>query len=241
MEEKNIPYSAMLVELDCLLDTRISILSELEDDKLKEVLYMYHSRDIDSFPHYSFNRFKEAYDKRTREVLKEALVTPIMSLIIEFVDKTLLNLINTPFHQRPKIIINIFPYELKEEEINNIISLIIVKTKGNCTVEVINKNIKELTVGYVKDNIAIMVMYKYYEWIEYHSTIKAFNTITCPEVAMFGPSIYFREKQPNLNIKEDPVRSMEELAKPLIGLKLFPIELFSFIRPNLDKKETTTS
>ena len=241
MEKENIPYSTMLVELDCLLDTRISILSELDDVKFKEVLSMYHSRDIDSFPYYGFNRFKEVYDKRSREVLKEALVTPILTLIEEFVNKTLLNLINTPFHQRPKVIINIFPYELKEEEINNIITLIVNRTKGNCTVEVINKSIKELTVGYIKDNIAIMVMYKYYEWLEYHCTIKAFDTITCPEVTMFGPSIYFKEKQPNNNIKEDPVKSMEEIAKPLIGLKLFPIKLFSFILPNVNKQETTTS
>lgn len=241
MEEKNIPYSTMLVELDCLLDTRISILSELDDNKFREVISMYHDRDIDSFPHYGFNRFKEEYDKRNRDTLKEALVTPIMSLIEEFVNKTLLNLLNSPFHQRPKIIINIFPYELKEEEINNIINLIVNRIKGNCTVEVVNKSIKELTVGYIKDNIALMVMYKYYEWIEYHCTIKAFDTITCPEVVMFGPSIYFKEKQPNISIKEDPVKSMEEIAKPLIGLKLFPINLFSFILPNVNKQETTTS
>ncbi len=241
MEEKNIPYSTLLVELDCLLDTRISILSELDDNKLEEVIKQYHNRDIDEFPYYSFDRFKELYDNRDKNILKNALVTPIMDLIIEFVNKTLLQIINSPHHFRPKVIINIYPYDLKEEEIKNIISLIVNKTQQRATIEVINKDIKNLTIGYIKNNISIMVMYKYFEWLEYHCNIKAFEKITCPEVTLFGPSIYFKPKQNNIDIKQDPIKSTEELASPLIGLKLLPISLFSFILPTIDKKKDITT
>ena len=241
MDEKDIPYSTLLIELDCLLDTRISILSELDDDKLKEVIKNYHNRDIDEFPYYGFNKFKNLYDNRDKSILKNAIVTPIMGLMVEFVNKTLLQIINTPHHYKPKIIVNIYPYDLKEEEINNIISLIVNKTQQRATVEVINKSIKELTVGYIKNNISIMVMYRYFEWLEYHCNIKAFEKITCPEVALFGPNIYFKPKQNNLDIKQDPIKSTEELAAPLIGLKLFPISLFSFIRPEIEKKEDITT
>lgn len=241
MVSKELTFSTMLVELDCLLDTRISLLAELDDSKFKDVIKMYHNRDIDEFPYYSFDKFKELYDNRDKSILKNAIVTPIMSLITEFVDKTLLQIINSPFHYQPKIIINIYPYKLSDDEITNIISLIINKTKLRATVEVIDKSIKELTVGYVKDNLSVMVMYKYYEWIEYHCSIKAFKSISCPEVCLFGPSIYFKPKQPNTNIKVDPISSTEELAKPLIGLKLFPINLFSFVIPTTEKQQNITT
>lgn len=241
MLEKDLPFSTMLVELDCLLDTRISILSELDDNKFQEVLKMYHSRDIDSFPYYGFNRFKEKYENRDKSLLKNSLVTPILGLIVEFVNKTLLQILNTPYHHKPKIVINIYPYVLEEEEINNIISIIVVKTNGRCDVEIVNKSLKELTVGYVKNNLSIMVMYDCYKWIEFHSVNKAFEQITCPEVNLFSPAIYFKEKQPNLQLIEEPFKSMEEIAKPLIGLKLFPVSLFSFMMPIIDKKENTTT
>jgi len=239
MIEKELEFSTMLVELDCLLDTRLSLLSELEDDKLRKVLEMYHKRDIDQFPYYSFNRFKENYDKRNKTILNNALITPVMFLIIEFVKKTLLQIVNSPFHFRPKIIINIHPYDLTEEEINDIIKLIVIKTDKECDVEVINKSIDRITIGYVKENISIMVMYRYYEWLEYHSKNKAFEKLTCPDINLFGPAIYFQPKQPRSDIKEDPFTSMEELAKPLIGLKLFPIEYFSFIKLKPEQQTST--
>ncbi len=239
MINQELELSTMLVELDCLLDTRLSLLSELDDEKLRKVLDMYHKRDIDQFPFYSFNRFKENYDKRDKSVLNNALITPVMFLIQEFVKKTLLQIINSPFHLKPKVIINIHPYELTEEEINDIIKLIVIKTNKECDVEVISRGVDRLTVGYVKENISIMVMYKYYEWIEFHSKNKAFEKLTCPDINLFGPAIYFLPKQPRSDIKEDPFTSMEELAKPLIGLKLFPVEYFSFIKIKPQQQTST--
>ena len=230
MINKELKFSTILVDLDSILDTRLGVLSELDDDKLKKVMEMYHTRDIDEFPYYSFNRFKENYDKRDKSILSNSLITPVMFLVIEFVNKTLMQILNSPFHYKPKIIVNVHPYDLSEEEINDIIKLIVLKTDKNCDVEVINKSVGDITVGYVKENISIMVMYEYYKWIEYHSVNKAFTKLTCPDINLFAPAIYFKPKQPRDDNKEDPFSSMEEIVKPLIGLKLFPIEYFSFAK-----------
>jgi len=228
-------FSTILVELDCLLDTRLGILSELGDDKLQKVISMYHTRDIDEFPYYGFNKFKTNYDKRDKSILVNSLLTPVMGLVTEFVNKTLLQVTNSPFHFQPKVMINIHPYDLTEEEVNNLIQMVVLKTNKRCDVEVVSKNIGDLTIGYVKDNISIMVMYEYYKWIEYHSVSKSFSKLTCPDINLFAPGIYFKPKQLDNSIIQDPINSMEEIAKPLIGLKLFPIEYFSFIKPNKNK------
>lgn len=56
-------------------------------------------------------------------------------------------------------------------------------------------------------------MYEYHKWLDHFSANKFFEKITCPEVTMFGPAIYFKKPQ---QIIDDPFTDMQTLAKPLL-------------------------
>lgn len=230
-----INYSTIMIELDALLDTRLACLAHLEDDKIKEILDKgYHTRTIDEFPGISYDQFKEIYDKRDKSILRNAIVTPMITLLNEFTIKTLKQTLSTPFHYKPKILINIHPYKLDEEDINNIILSIVKYTDGKCDVGVVSMTHSELTIGYVKRNLSILIMYDCYTWLEHHSKTSAWKKMTCPEVTLFAPAIYFKPKTP-LPDNENPFIAMEKLVAIVIGLKLLPVESFSMVIKPTDK------
>ena len=147
--------------------------------------------------------------------------------IKDFSTNTLKLLIATPFHYKPKILLNIYPYELSEEDIVILIESLISISNGLADIEVIDMPYEDITPKYVKSHLSIMILYDYSSWLEIHSTNKNFEKITCPEVALIGPRLYFKD---NIEASElDPFSSMEILISPLIGLQLLPIEYFSSI------------
>lgn len=229
METKDLPFSTIMIELDVLFDTRLSVLAAMGDDAIQAAYNNhYHERPIDMFPTIDNEQFKQIYETRTKAILKHTMITPIAEMVKEFSVKTLKHIASTPFHYKPKCIINIYPYDLSEKEVNVIISTMVHFTNKLCDIEVVNMTPEEVTPSFVKEHIAILVLYEYYKWLELHSVNGLFKKKTCPEVTLFGPRIYFKPKE-NTNEAGDPFDAMEEVMGPLIGLKLIPIENFSAV------------
>lgn len=221
-----ISYSSLLIELDCLFDTRLGALMLMGEETLKHALPQYFQRPIDYFKDINNNQFLHLYANRDKEVLKNTGITQFKNFIEEFVSKTNQQVMNSPFHYKPKIVINIHPYVLDEEEIKVIILGVKTFTKGHADIEVVDMPYEALTPSFLKANISIIILYEYYKWLDIHSASKAFKRTTCPEVTMMGPAIYF--KKPS-KIEDEPFSDVEKLAAPFIGLKLLPVEFFSVL------------
>lgn len=231
-------FSSLFIELDALLDTRIAILANMEGKVLENaILDDYHNRKIDAFRGASFNEFRTLYDNRDKSILKETMVTGMAGLIKEFVEKTLKNITTSPFHNKPKIILNVHPYVLTEEEINVLVKSLVIITDGLSDVQVVNMSYDDITPMYVKANLSILVLYECYRWLETHSVNELFKKVTCPDVALFGPRIFFKEFNPNTKHEVDPLDAMEKIAAPLIGLILLPIDRFSINLPAVEEEK----
>lgn len=220
----------MYVELDCLLDTRMATLFQMgEEFATKAFDFGYHDRLTDLIPGIDYTEFKKQYDQRDKTVLKNAMVTPVISMIKEFSEQTRQNTINSPFHYTPKIVLNVHPYVLNEEEMKLLGNRIHKASMGLADVDVICKPLEEITPLYVKLNFSLMVVYRYDEWLEIHCLNKLFEKTIAPEVTMIGPSVYFKKPEVIPKEGENPFKDMEEQASVLIGLQLRPVSLFSLV------------
>lgn len=231
MSDNNIENSTVLIELDALFDTRISVLAKMGDDTLAAAIKEnYHNRLIDFFKDIDNDLFRQLYDHRDKAILKDTIVTPMIVMLKEYCEKTLEQLISSPFHYKPKIMLNIFPYELLDEEIEVLIIAIANMTNKLADIQVVNMSYEDMTPMFFKEHISLVIMYEYYKWLEIHSEKGNFSKRACPEVTMFAPAIYFKSPDKK-QIKPDtnPFKAMETLAAPFIGLKLLPIESFSMI------------
>lgn len=224
-----IETSTIMVDLDVILDTRLATIFSIDESKLEAVMEDgYHDRLQDIFTGIDRSIYESTYLNRDKQILQHALLTPIVSMISEFVEKTNKLLITTPIHRRPKVDINIYPYELNDEEANNIIAALRHHTGDKADIAIVNYNYESLSPKYLKDNISIYVTYNYIDWLETHAANGNLKTTTCPEVTMFGPAIYFKDSEtPTSN----PFKAMETINGIFISLKLLPIEFFSVVRP----------
>lgn len=222
--------STVLIELDALLDTRLATVASFGDSALDALFQSdYHNRLMDSFPGVDKAAYDLAYSKRDKTILKNAIITPIAEMIKEFTFNTLKQLLNSPFHYQPKILVNIHPYKLTDSEISILMSSLIAITNKKADIQVIDVAYKDITPSYVKNHISIMVLYEYYKWLEIHSLNEKFKKVTCPEVTLIGPALIFTDQASQITDIKESFEAVQTLAAPLIGLRLVPVENFSMV------------
>jgi hypothetical protein len=236
--QEGIEFSTILVELDALLDTRISTISTFgEDAFLSNIMGDYYQRGIDVFKDVDMDEYRLRYEKRDTRTLFKSMMTPIGKLIKEYVVTVLENNLSTPDHRKPKVVVNVYPYKLSEYEIRTVIGAVRSLTKDMADIEVIDMSYDQLTSGYVKTRLAAMVLYHYDLWLEAQSVNKNFEKVGCPEVTLFAPRISFNEEVTPRSDNKDPFEEMKLLASLFIGIIFLPIDNFCLMLKPEDLKK----
>jgi hypothetical protein len=219
--------SRLFVELDALLDTRLGTLMIMGDKEVEAAFkHGYYDRFSDYFEGVDYEAFKDIYKNRDKRILKSSLMTPIGRLIKDFVLTTLHNVNNTPFHLKPVVLVNLYPYNLTDNEANNIIQGLVSLTLGLCDIETVSLSPAQLTPLYLKSNLAIVIMYEYDTWLEEHAKTEAWKKHTAPDVTVLAPNISMTKLKSLPHDFNDHLDAMQEVAAPFVNLKLIAIENF---------------
>ena len=223
-------YSTALVDLDAILDTRLTVLGQLRPDLPWTSLKHYHERKIDIFDTVSFSEFREAYHKRDKRALREAKPTPVCFLVRDFVTATNEIKQNGPTEYIPKIVLNTYPYVLEDSEINVLIAALRQIVGKDCEITTTSLSMEDATPRLLKEYFSTWFTYEATAWLEAQSLKTGFKQGACPEVTMISPLIYFKE---NPNYPLEPLTMLQDTAAMLIDLKMISIEMFSFLKPLL--------
>ena len=225
-------YSSVLVELDCLLDTRLSTINHIDPDFPISGLASYHERKIDEFEGIPFDKFREVYASRDKSFLKDAVATPVTFLLVDFIKSTLSMAGNTPFTMLPKIVVNTFPYVLTESETDVIIASVknIVNSEL-CEVSAVSMSPAEITPEVLRENFSVAIMYEVTEWLEQQSLNGNLQTKACPEVTIICPALFFKK-----NDKYDlsALLKLQDVSAIFVDIKLHKVDCFCFMKPMLD-------
>lgn len=223
----------IMVMLDCLVDTRLSMLHSLYPGYSQLVLDSgYFTRDMDEFPHCTLKAFRELYETRDTDTLREAFYTPCADFIVELAVKSLKQIESSPYHVGTKIIINTYPYKVSDEYKDTLSKIFVMKTGEFIDLEVRRIDPVNITPRYCKEELGALVMYDYEDWLETHARNKNFESCKIPEVQLYVPRLYFNKKpSPEemlvmKNAKQDPFRALEISATGLIDLTVVDISLF---------------
>ena len=225
------------VELDALLDTRLSTIHGLGEGKSLHVLKNgYFKRQTDVFDGIDKLEFDTAYQARDKTVLINAVVTNVIIYIKQLVIAATQQAITTPFTTGPKIYLNTWPYILTDEESDNILKALVVSTNKSADVQLINVSREDMTPEYCKKNFSVMFMYTYGPWLDIQS--KNFEKDRCVSTTLLAPGIYFdraptEDELYNLLQKGmHPLRQVELMSSFFIDLKFQDVELFCACIPN---------
>lgn len=226
--DQNLDISSIYVELDAILDTRIGVIKSFGMEAMIQIIEDdYVVRLSDDFKGIDMAEYKRRYDSRNKLVLRDSVVTPIMRVIRHFAKQTLKANLSTPIHRQPKMILNIFPYELTEEEIKVIISAIAAATDREIDIEVINNDPVTITPSHVKANYTAMVMYHYWDWLNAQMKNKALEETPIPKVGLIAPMICKSKEVEAIASVNDVFSQTELIYSPVIRLMLYPVMFFS--------------
>lgn len=231
MENTIVKKQGIFINLDVLLDTRLATIFLLDPELMKKSLSAnYFTRKEDSFVGIDKEIFKEAYSKRDKNTLKNSTICKIVNMIREIVKITLRESLSSPLHTGPKIFLNTYPYVLEENEEKLLVRALIHITEKLADIQIVNINLEDLTPKFIKDNLAVLFMYEYGAWLDIQA--ENFKKTPCPEISLIVPELYFSkiptkaELDQLLEEQMHPFRLIEKISSPLIGLKLYEIDLF---------------
>jgi hypothetical protein len=221
----------IFINLDALLDTRLGTLYLLDEEAMiRNLSGNYFKRDTDDFIGIDKNVFNAAYAARDKNTLKNSTICKIVNMIREIVKVTLKESISSPLHTGPKIFINTYPYKLLLEEENLIVKAVAAMTDKLADIELIYYSNENLTPKFIKENLAVLFMYEYGAWLDIQA--ENFKKTPCPEISLIVPELYFNkiptkaELDQMLEKQLNPFKAIEIISAPLIGLKLYGIDLF---------------
>ena len=225
----------VLVQLDALLDTRLSTLTRIDPDKIEALVQAgYHTREFDFFTGYDTQQFKEMYAQRDKSTLMESIETKMFLFLRQLVDALDEQTLLRPYHTGVEIVVNTHPYVLDESDMVTVKETVAYWTKNLATVNVITISDEDLTPEVCKANYSAMIRYDYTEWLAMH--VEAMSRTRLIELTLYVPDIF--KMADEQNFKDDlerhirtsahPRQALEWLSKMLIHIQLVSADMFSF-------------
>lgn len=194
------------IELDCLLDTRITTLASMVSPELAAGLVSskYRDRVIDDFTDLcgvGKAEFMEEYSKRSKDTLIHSRPTEIIDPLREIVLATEKGAIYAPYAEGANVQVNVYPYELSDAELDAIQSVVMASTGVDCRVEVTYFPPEAFTPQLIKTTYAAVILYDFNSWLEMHQHELLNNKM--PTVTFVAPALY-----------KDYIPTTEELDLP---------------------------
>lgn len=242
---------ALLIELDCLLDTRLATIARISEQSAVEVLKSgYHKRTADWFaPHVDMDQYTRLYKARDVDTLKLAGPTEGFRFVREMVKMLRETAVetNSPYSGKVKIVVNTYPYQLNAELTDLIGRALAVNFGALAPTEVVSLSPAELTPDVVRARFCMLMMYEYDPWLSMHYNVdpsklsadqmKAVLKSLLLDVTLFAPAVYYKKPPTQDEVEEvmkdthHPLEVIEMMGTTVIGLHLIDVTSFSVIRP----------
>lgn len=215
----------ILVDLDSILDTRLSILTNLNPDLAATMVndMSYQSRVMDDFKEIPYTMFRAFYMNRDKRVLKDSTPTHIIELIQDYVNEAIVSSKKRNSFDGITVYVNCYPYNLTSVEIDNL-SKALEYMIPNAAIKLISLTKDELTPKWVDENIAMLILYNGLSWLEHHNSLGNIVKHPLVEVALLTPPLVTNKH--NITNYSKNLDDLEEMFKPLIRLTFTPVISF---------------
>lgn len=230
----------VLIELDCLLDTRLACVAIISQQHAATLLSKgYFERQSDEFSKVipiDIEEYKTLYKNRGNNprVLENAHLTMFTSVSLRTMVKGLMQeLIETPYSANFCIEINEYPHTLTSDEKEEFIKALFYTCGVEFPVQFVRLSPKELNPNFIKNRYAMLTMYDYESFIREHG--ETMCKLPIRDVKVYGPAI-FNTKVPTMEELEelqrrqvDPFSEVRLIASPMVDLELIHISHFSVL------------
>lgn len=231
-----IETNKIYVDIESLLDLRQGILFEVVEDKEALIDFLlsgdYNYRDIDSFSIVTDDEYKEAYSKRSKDILPASalshVIAPVRNKILSM--EKMADMYSE--NKRVEVVLNVYPFELTQKEREHIRNLFFIKLQTECLITVTEMTPKQLSPTFLKQSSFLSVfMYDFPTWINLHS--KQLEVIDIKKINMYFPALQQKipSKEDMKKVKETGFSDMfsytEFLLSRFINVSFLPVVFYS--------------
>lgn len=227
--------NTILVDLDCLLDTRVGTLFSLNPEEAQRILGRgFRNRLSDTVSQFSEvisdAAYKEAYENRSQYTLAQSRPTNLNSELIEQL-KTMYLKINTPRENLTDyvIVVNLYPYQFSDVDAANLKFTLEEFLGNDTTVQLCNWLPSSCRLNYLSmRGITDYITYDIGGWIQMQ-----FGGVTCeqdveshPDISVWGPMFEAHHnayttllsEEPDISDKDDPWEFLKVTLAPFVNL-----------------------
>lgn len=181
----------ILIELDALIDTRLGTLKQCFSEAAKKLdLESYVRRvkaDFWTELGISTEQFTTAYKKRNVDTLLASMHTGLYHNLPLLLGGLLLNGLTSPVHEELKININTYPYELNEDELEDIVYCFQQRLWKDCEITTVFYKPEDITPAMLVDISPAYILYDIELWLGAQQT--AFLEKRIPTVTAYYPAV----------------------------------------------------
>ena len=178
----------ILVDLDAVLDTRITTHRDMGNDLETIIGEGYKNRVYDVFDGIDYDKYRKAYDNRTKKQLLGAKLTGVPKRLHYLIVNNQNVSLTGPHANSIVIILNTHPYKLSEKETSIVASAFIGSLAViNTRVETVSMHRSEISPAYLLDK-GVSSYYTMYgeSWLNYHVKLGLADK-RCPLVKIHTP------------------------------------------------------
>lgn len=231
------------IDLDSLLDARMGIIGQLNNDEAKRLMAgNYFRRTIDRFgsPRAGFSQeeYEALYRDRNVQSLHGSQLTRMTNEFTMFM-LDVYNKLGQPMADVSyDVDVNLWPYNLNEDE-RYALKLILGKYFGQMVnVNLIHMDPASVTPAVVNIKYDLMITYDVNGWLTQHA--ESLLELPLLSVTLIGPRLYHTAPVSALKADQSKVEGVplfngiEMLFAPVISLRLIDVSYFSVLDPRAD-------
>lgn len=240
MSNKPEENKTVLVELDCLLDTRLGTVERINPAAANR-LYLgdaYYERDIDDWATLTEGvvdnaTFQSHYAARDAHTLELSRPTRMLGFIKRLTQDLDASKVMSPEIESVHVVVNVHPYTLSERECEVLETLVYSYCAIGTKVTTTSLAYEAITPETMETHFDGVVLYEFDRWFTLHA--EALNQKLIPRNSLFSPALYI--KPPEALKKETPeefhsVTPFAQLEMAMVerlGLELFRVKEFSVV------------
>lgn len=231
----------VLISLDCLLDTRMGALSQVSPG-YADALWRderYWERLVDDFDPFcgagATLLYEERYRRRDLSTLKASRMTHAILELRRICSELEYAIVTDPELEGAEIHINLDPYEMPEEDAEDIRRWVAIDTLGGIPVYTTRVSLKDLTIAAIREHWDLVILYDFNAWLDIQ-TPSFRDGERAPRKNMIVPGL-FRNRLPKpedlVDIhgrKRDPFEETKKVMTEFVSLNFWPAVYFSHLR-----------
>lgn len=196
----------MLIFLDSILDTRLSVMASLRKSLPKRVLATgkYIDRETDRFtdilPNFPMDDYTNKWNSRSKDdIREECYPTFLLAFIAKMIEDIEMQSVVVPNQEKPEVTINTAPYQIDDSGKDALVR--IVHYHLGVSARVINVPIDYCHPNMLRDNYDDVFIYEFDKWLTIHmDSVKSKHS---PSLHIYAPLLTVKKPDRNYDIMKD--------------------------------------